>query len=241
MFIYCDISGQLKTDKYWVIGSTWIKKEQLPKYEEAVISFRLKNKLWGEIKWEKITPQKLKEYKEFVDISLKQFSSGVKIIIRNKKLYPSTNCFANDGEMLSSFCYLLISRHLKREINKTKGISSFDILIDEEGWMRNQSINLKSFLEMSLVKGKIKQSINHLSQCDSKICSFPQFCDLIIGAVSAKLNQPTENISKDRQEMITYIENVLKCSLSAPTLPSAEKFNLWLWRPTPSIKSKMVS
>jgi len=50
MFIGCDISGQLKKDRYWILGSVWMPKEKLPQYEEAICYFRLKNKLWGELK-----------------------------------------------------------------------------------------------------------------------------------------------------------------------------------------------
>ncbi|MBU1102757.1 DUF3800 domain-containing protein [Patescibacteria group bacterium] len=226
MFIGCDSSGYLQKDRYLTLGTVWISKEQLPKYEEAVCLFRLKNKLWGEIKWEKITPQKLKEYKLFLNISLADFSPEIKIILRDKKIRVPKGYFKNKGEMISTFYYMLISNHIGRKTQKT----SFDILLDKENWINEQSLNLKGFLQFSFIKGNCGHLLNHLSQCDSKICSAIQLCDLVIGAVSAKLNQ--NRISNDKKEIIEHIEKILNHPFDKPTLPSAKKFNLWLWRPT---------
>jgi len=231
MFIGCDISGQLKKDKYWILGSVWIPKERLPQYEEAICYFRLKNKLWGELKWTYITPQKLKEYKEFISISLQNLPIEIKVILLEKKRIKLKEfCGNSTGKMFSKFFYLLIRSH----IIKLPKITSFDVLIDEEDWMREQSLNLKGFLEQFLIRGNFKKTVNHLSQCDSKICSILQLCDLINGAISAKLNQLDTDISADRKEIIRHIESILKHPLSDPTIPTAEKFNLWIWRPYPT-------
>lgn len=231
MLISCDISGEQKKDRYLVLGSAWIPKEQLPKYEEAVCFFRIKNKLWGEIKWLKIEPQKINEFKEFLNISLQKFPFEIKIIVRDKKIKVPKGRFRNKGEMKSTFYYELINNHMKRALSRNSKITSFDVLLDKEGELRNQSLNLKSCLQFSLIRNGVKQSISHLSQCDSKICSALQLCDLVIGAVSAKLNQPSIKISKSKKEIIKYIEKILNHSLDKPTLPSSVKFNLWIWRP----------
>jgi len=228
MFIGCDISGQLKEDKYWILGSVWIPKEKLPQYEEAICYFRLKNKLWGELKWTGITPQKLKEYKEFLTITLQEFPLKIRVILLEKKNIKLKEFYGNSkGKMFSTFFYLLLRSHIIRLPTAT----SFDILLDEEDWIREQSLNLKGFLEYFLTKGHFNKSINHLSQCDSKICSLLQFCDLISGAISAKMNKPDENISNDKKEIIKHIENLLNHSLSDLTPLTDERFNLWRWRP----------
>lgn len=231
MFIGCDISGQLKKDRYWILGSVWIPKEQLPQYEEAVCYFRLRNKLWGELKWTGITPQKVNEYKEFLTLSLQKSPTEIKVILLNKKNITPKYFGNNKGKMFSTFYYILLKNHMARLLKIKPMVNSFDILLDEEDWMREQSLNLKGFLEYFLVTGGFKKSINHLSQCDSKICSLLQCCDLITGAISAKLNQPEINISNDKKMIIKHIENILNHPLNMLTLPTSKKFNLWLMRP----------
>lgn len=229
MFIGCDISGQLKKDKYWILGSVWIPKEQLPQYEEAVCCFRLKNKLWGELKWTGVSPQKLKGYKEFLTLSLEKFPMVIKVILLEKKIVKLKEFYRNnEGKMFSTFFYLLLRSHMRRSPITT----SFTVLLDKEGWIREQTLPLRDFLESFLFKGGFKKAIEHLSQCDSKICSLLQFIDLINGAISTKWNQSDINISTDKKEIIKHIEGILNHSLLEPTLPTATRFNLWLWRPS---------
>ncbi len=233
MFIVCDVSGLSGDgDRYWVLGSVWIPKEQLSQYERAIVNFRLQNKLWGELKWEKITPQKLKEYKEFLTISLRKFPTEIKILLRDKKIEPPEGRFENEGELISTFFYTLIGNHMPRVLQRIPTTRSFHILLDKEGWAREQSLNLKDFLEFPLVLRGFKQSIDHLSQCDSKISSLLQFCDIITGAVSAVWNQRQTDISDDKGKIIKHIENILNHPLNTETLPGATKFNLWPWRPS---------
>jgi len=170
----------------------------------------------------------LKEYKEFLTISLEEFPLKMKVILLEKKIINLRKFYGNsEGKMFSTFFYLLLRSHMIRLLTTT----SFTILLDKEDWMREQTLNLKNFLEYFLTKGGFKKSIEHLSQCDSKICSLLQFSDLINGAICAKWNQSDTNISTDKKEVIKHIESILKQPLSEPTTLTAERFNLWLWRP----------
>lgn len=231
MFIGCDISGQLKKDKYYVLGTAWIPKKQLPKYEEAVCNFRLKNKLWGELKWTNVKKQKMQEYKNFLILSLSEFPINIKIILLDKKIVKIEHFNNSKGKMFSTFYYTLLTNHMRRILKTQSQISSFDILIDREDWIRQESLNLKYFLEKFLSIGGLKKSINHLSQCDSKICSMLQICDLITGAVSAVWNQNKFEIADYKQDIIKTIEDIIKHRLINFTMPTFKKFNLWLWRP----------
>lgn len=230
MFLACDISGKLKKDRYLVIGSTWIQKQQLPEYEKAVSSFRLKNNLWGELKWTKITSQKINEYKDFLTLSLTKFNFETKVIVRDRKISIPRDRFSSKEELISTFYFLLLSRHLVRILKIKPNINSFEILFDK-GDLEKQILNLKFFLNHSLNRLNLKKSF-HLCECDSKICSAVQLCDLITGAVSTKLSNPWSSIAKSQQDIIQHIEKLLKYKLDNPTLPSATTFNLWIWRPS---------
>lgn len=231
MFIGCDISGEVDKDRYCILGSTWIPTKQLPKYEEAVCRFRLENKLWGEIKWGEVTPQKINEYKKFVTLSLQEFPIETRVMVLNKEIVTPEYFEYNKGMMISTFYYFLIKHRMEKLLPPSGKTTSFDILLDEEDWIRDQSLNLRGFLELFLIRGGFSEKIHHLSQCDSKICSLLQLCDLTTGAIHAKWNQSEEDISNDRKEIINHIENIFNHPLDTPTPPTATKFNLWLMRP----------
>lgn len=234
MFIACDISGKSRQERHLTLGTVWIPKQQLPYYEKAVCSFRLQNKMWGELKWTEIKPQKLEEYRKFLTISLRQFSPEIKIILRDKQIEIPKEHFKSEEELLSTFFYVLISNHIKRVLERKSTIKSFDVILDKGEWRRNQTLKLKNFLEYFLGREGFKQTVHHLSQCDSKISSSLQLCDLIIGATSTKLSHHWTNLPRYKQEIIRHIERLLNHRLDEPTLPGTIKFNLWQWRPHPT-------
>lgn len=236
MFVGCDISGEVDKDRYCMLGSIWIPKKQLPEYEEAVCHFRLENKLWGEIKWGEVTPQKINEYKEFLTLSLQEFPIETGVMVLDKEIVTPEYFEYDKGKMISTYYYRLITHRMKQLSQTKEEITSFDVILDKEKWIREQSLNLKGFLELFLIRGGFSEKINHLSQCDSKICSLLQLCDLITGAIFAKWNQPEEDISDDRKEFISHIESIFNHPLDIPTSSTATKFNLWLMRPYRAIR-----
>jgi len=226
VFTCCDISGESKKDKYWVIGSVWIPKDKLPKYAEAVFTYRLKEKIWGELKWSYITSQKVDEYTKFITLSFKNFPLDIQVILLDKTV-NKPKYYNNDlGKMFSATYYVLLKEQMKR----LPTVTSLDIILDKESWIRDQSLNLKQFLGSSFIKRGLNQKINHLSQCDSKICPLSQLCDIITGAISAKWNQNLTYISADKKIVIKCIEDNLNHSLTEQTPPNT-KFNLWIMRP----------
>lgn len=239
MLITCDISGKTSKDRYLVFGTSWIPKEQLPQYEKAVSFFRIKNRFWGELKWSKISPQKIKEFKNFLTLSLKEFPFKIRVLVRDRKIPYPPGRFENEADLESTFYHILMKNHIKRVLRRDPTIKSFHILLDrgelddkkKEVRIREKCLILKNFLESSLHKQKLSQSIDHLQSCDSKICSAIQLCDLVLGATSAKLNQSAENISKDKKEIIKHIEEIFNHPLDKPTSPLTTKYNLWIWRP----------
>jgi len=237
MMICCDISGEMSSDKYWVLGSAWIPKEQLPHYEKAVCDFRMQNKLWGEIKWTSVSPQKLKEYKHFLKLSLHEFPIEIKVMLLDREIITPKYYDGDEGKMLSTFYYTLLKNHMPRLSSLKSRASSFDILIDKEKWVRDQSLNLKNFLSEFLSLKDSQKSISHLSQCDSKVCSLLQLCDLIIGAISATWNSKEVILLSDKKEIIKHIEDLFELPLNEPTFPTETKFNLWLMKPYQNYKT----
>ncbi|MBA3647412.1 MAG: DUF3800 domain-containing protein [Chitinophagales bacterium] len=65
-YIYCDESRQSK-DRYMVLGGIIMNKGDIPQFNETMKKFRAEENMNAELKWSKVSSQKLNEYKRFVD------------------------------------------------------------------------------------------------------------------------------------------------------------------------------
>jgi len=64
--IYCDESRQSK-DRFMVLGGIIIPAEHIDQINKTMQQFRHEQKMFSELKWTKVTNQKLAEYKRFVE------------------------------------------------------------------------------------------------------------------------------------------------------------------------------
>lgn len=64
--IYCDESRQSK-DRFMVIGGTIIPLNNVEQFNKTMQKYRTEQKMFSELKWSKVTNQKLTEYKRFVE------------------------------------------------------------------------------------------------------------------------------------------------------------------------------
>jgi len=64
--IYCDESRQTK-DRYMVIGGIIIPEENVDIFNQTMEKFRQEENMRAELKWSKVTNQKLAKYLRFVD------------------------------------------------------------------------------------------------------------------------------------------------------------------------------
>ena len=64
--IYCDESRQSK-DRFMVLGGIIIPSGNIDAFNETMEKFRNENNMRAELKWSKVSNQKLSEYKVFVD------------------------------------------------------------------------------------------------------------------------------------------------------------------------------
>ena len=64
--IYCDESRQSK-DRFMVIGGTIIPSGNVEQFNKTMQKYRTEQKMFSELKWSKVTNQKLAEYKRFVE------------------------------------------------------------------------------------------------------------------------------------------------------------------------------
>jgi hypothetical protein len=64
--IYADESRQCK-DRFMVLGGLIAEASDVPRFEATMAEFRQETKMFGELKWSKVTDKKSKEYQLFVE------------------------------------------------------------------------------------------------------------------------------------------------------------------------------
>jgi hypothetical protein len=64
--IFCDESRQNK-DRYMVLGGIIIPQENIVTFKDTMLKYRTDQNMTKELKWSKVSVQKIKEYKVFID------------------------------------------------------------------------------------------------------------------------------------------------------------------------------
>lgn len=67
LHIYCDESRQT-ADRYMVIGGLIALRENESRFAEAMALYRQSQNMWAELKWTKVSDQKLSEYRALIDL-----------------------------------------------------------------------------------------------------------------------------------------------------------------------------
>ncbi len=64
--IYCDESRQ-SHDRFMVLGGLLIEAQDVPKFHATMQQFREETRMFAELKWSKVSQQKLAEYRRFLE------------------------------------------------------------------------------------------------------------------------------------------------------------------------------
>ena len=65
--IYCDESRQT-ADRYMVLGGLITLRDDEDAFQKAMQLYRQSNNMWAELKWTKVSDQKIKEYTALMDL-----------------------------------------------------------------------------------------------------------------------------------------------------------------------------
>jgi hypothetical protein len=235
MFVACDESGVKPKDKYLIIGSAWVTKQGLCDFEKNTTALRLKNKCWGEIKWDKVgtmSDQMLKLYKNFIDLAFDNIPVYFRFIVIEKKLVKIKEYHQNNWDLARlKFLNFLISRYAEKFFDKETQKGLHVIFDHFEQSKRAKKENWESETRKYIEK-YLGDTIEHLSPCTSHICSLVQLSDLFTGAIATSWNLPNDERSAQKNELIHYMEAKTKHKFNFSTLLTEKEFNLWVWRPS---------
>jgi hypothetical protein len=236
MFVACDESGIDASSKYLIIGTVWIKKQDVSEFEKKVSKLRLDEKCWGEIEWLKLSGTTAKNiidcYKKFISLAFDDIKIHFRFIIVDKSLIDKKTYHKKSDELVHlKFMHLSISRYADRflSVNDKLGLHIIFDSFQESNVSKEEKWRLQT---KNYIERYLHCKIEHFQPCNSHINSLVQLCDLFTGAVSAVWNKPTAKITKTQSGIIKHIEKLTDKKLDALTLPSARDFNIWVWRPS---------
>lgn len=224
--IYCDESCHLENDKEkaMILGAVWCLKEDKHALFERIKEIKKKHKLDSnfEIKWNKISKSKIDFYKEIVNF----FFDNDKIRFR-ALIVPDKSMLNHEkfGQTHDEFYYKMYFDLLKIIVTPKRKYNIYLDLKDTQGY---EKVNTLREVISNQNYDFSKSLINRIQEVRSEEVSLIQITDLLIGALSY-INRDL-NSSKSKLELIDLIKKRSGYSLIRSTLPSENKFNVFVWR-----------
>lgn len=223
--IYCDESCHLLNDgqKAMVLGSLMAPYEKVKEIADFIKTLKMRYKMdvHNELKWVKISPNKVELYLELIDYFLENVDIKFRcIVVADKSQLQHTRY----GRSHDDFYYVLYYLSLKFVLDKQVRYNIYFDYKDKN--QTNQLVKLKSFLhnKVGLPGDSLKLQIvqSHESQ-------LIQLADILTGAVSYKSRGITT--SEAKLQIIEKIESKMQKNLDATSLVREEKFNIFRWTP----------
>lgn len=223
--IYCDESRQElfttskeSTDRYMVIGSIWIPKDNRSSLKNKIKQVRAKyNISRGEIKWQYVAPSKLDFYKEVVK---KFFEEGDSVrfrcIVVDTKQVDLATYHDSDAELgFYKFYYELLHQWIR-------GNDKYFIYTDIKTTRKK---NRLKELHRILNRASLFADIVSVQAIPSKESVFIQLADLLIGAVGYSCHSYSKSSAKN--EIVKLIADEIKRSPCEGTVRDEKKFNVF--------------
>lgn len=214
--VYCDESGiealfDKNAHRYTTIGSVWLPKDYRSELKNQLNAIKHKYGVYGEIKWNKISPAYVEMYKQIVSVFLESSQIRFRAIVVDSAKLDHDTYNGGSGELgFYKFYYQLIYHWL--HVN-----NAYDIFLDYK--VNGYRYRIKELEKILRYSNSIVRQVQTLPSDESVII---QLADILTGAVGAKFNQETR--SKAKSEIIALIEAKHKI---VATKKSEVKFNIF--------------
>lgn len=219
--IYCDESGlealsHKRSHLFTAIGGVWMPADYRAIFKEHITAIKLKHNVYGELKWNKVSPKFYELYKDIIDyfFQTEQLRFRVILVEANKV----DNFFFNNKDIELGF-YKFYYQLLHHWIFDFNNYNIFlDLKINRD---RTRLKALRNFLDYS----NLTSGIHQVQGLPSEQSLGIQLADILTGLTNAKFNQ--EITSEAKLGLISHIENTYLGNSIAPTPKWEEKFNVF--------------
>lgn len=220
--VYADESCHLEHDnvEFMVLGCVYCLKN-----DKNYIASKIKKikKKYGlkpttEVKWTKVSLQKIDMYKELIDLIYDENISFRGWIAHDKISLDHELFHQTYDDWYYKMYYYLFNYII------TESLVNYNIFLDikdTRSSMKNEK--LKDILTHFGI-----YNVNKVQAIRSEEVQMIQLADLLIGAISYKLRNLAT--SKAKLELVNYIENKFNISLFNNSSKNNKKFNIFHWR-----------
>ncbi len=213
---YCDESCHLENDgkQYMVLGYISVPTHRIKAFKEEIKGLRIKHKNNFEIKWQNLNRWNYAFYSDIIDFFFDRAELNFRALIVDKHKYIAAKCDNDYDAFYYKMYYQLIYHKLDTD-------SVYKIYIDIRDDL--SSYRIQKLQNILNVKMEVIQKVQHVR---SHEVVFLQMCDLMIGAMSYKMNVLKKN-SIPKQRLIEKIEKRCGCDISYQTSKWEAKFNIF--------------
>lgn len=232
--IYCDESRQSK-DRYMVLGGIIIPQHNIAEFNATMQNFRIEQNMHAELKWTKVSNQKVSEYKRFVDYFFALNNTDKlhfhSIVIDNHKVEHKRFSKGNKELGFYKFYYQLLLYSFGKIYCRNREDDRFIVILD----YRNTTYSLNT-LKVVLNRGMKKKFSNStnpfvaIEPRDSKESEIIQINDIILGAIGFQKNgyHLLAHARQAKKDLANYIASEAGMDNLCKNSPWGKKrFTIW--------------
>lgn len=219
--VYCDESGlealtQKEAHLFTAIGGVWMPANYRSIFKEKVKLIKERHSVFGELKWNKVSPKYFDLYKDVLDFFFETSQLRFRVILIEAKKVDNYRFNNKDQELGFYKFYYQLLHHWIFDYNEY--LIFLDLKINRDKGRLNQ---LKRCLEST----NLTSNISQLQGLNSEQSLNIQLADVLTGMVNAKFNDKTSSNAK--KALISYIETTYLGKSIGPTQKWEEKFNVF--------------
>jgi len=214
MFLILDESEE---HQKMVLGGVLLSDDDLPSLECEFVKLRIKHKLFGEIKWNRID-QYYKRYCEFINL-----------FFDNKKITFHSICYRRGGTDKYRAAFVLI-RTVTWKMQNAGINEPLYVIFDNDGNLGDTEA--REIRKIAEKDPRFKQKLEFCSQGTSHLLGAMQIADLLTGAVSSTIN--SDSVSVERSSVVAHITTKNKgipLSWASLTLPKLFDYKIHFFDP----------
>lgn len=230
LHIYCDESRQ-QAHRYMVLGGVMFNRIYEPVFLDAFREYRAANRMHSEMKWQKVSTNKLTEYQRFVDL-LFDYRPYIHFKAMIVDTHQMDNHKYNHGDKDLGFykmMYQLLLHSFGRHLNAEDRCI---VTLDQRTTHQYKLSTLAKILNNGLRK-KYRfeyDPVRNIQAVDSKKSDFIQLADVLMGAVGYQANDDDLriNASPAKIELLRHItQRTGLLHLKQSTPRTMLHFSLW--------------
>jgi len=221
--VYCDESqpdlffSKHPRLRFLLIGSLWLPEDLRHELKEKVKAIRQKHNTWGEIKWSKVSPDRLSFFLDLIDL-FASYDLDVRfrcIAVDHAQVNMALHEY--DSELGFYKFYYQLVHHWILDFNE------YQIFCDIK---TNRDSKRLHTLQQCLSYASLSSCISSIQSLPSRQVALIQMCDLLLGAAGSRLNN-TLSPGSAKETVVKRLESCLGISKLGPTDLSEKKFNIF--------------